>query len=182
MQFTLKFRNILCWMCLLLAFLLPTGCDRGGNPNLVGRRAPDFTVKDSDRSVSLHDLHGKVIVLNFWATWCPPCVEEMPSLVAMQSQLKDRVSVLAVNVDHDEETYHRFLRQYNVNLLTVRDPLTSDDTQDVNATTLYGTTKLYRTDGYPETFIIDTNGIVRRKFVGAVDWTKPDVVAYLKQL
>jgi cytochrome c biogenesis protein CcmG, thiol:disulfide interchange protein DsbE len=169
-------------MGLLLAFLLACGCDRGSEPNLVGKRAPDFTVKDSDRTVSLHDLHGKVIVLNFWATWCPPCVQEMPALVTMQSQLKDRVNVLAVSVDQDPDTYHRFLRQYNVNLLTVRDPVTDSNPEEPNASTLYGTTKLYKTDGYPETFIIDTQGVIRRKFIGPVEWTKPEIMEYLKQL
>ncbi len=157
------------WVGLLLAFLLACGCDRGAEPALVGHPAPDFTVQDSDRSVSLHDLRGKVIVLNFWATWCPPCVDEMPSLVAMQAQLKDRVNVFAVSVDQDPDAYHRFLRQYNVNLLTVRDPDQKSNT-------------LYRTNGYPETYIIDTQGIIRRKFIGPVEWTKPEILQYLKQL
>jgi thiol-disulfide isomerase/thioredoxin len=171
-----------CWLGLLLALLVSGGCERGDPPNLIGQRAPDFTVKDSDRTVSLHNLqHGKIIILNFWATWCPPCVEEMPSLVAMQAQMKDRVSVLAVNVDYDGDTYHRFLRDHNVNLLTVRDPLKDEDTSKIGPT-VYGTTTLYATNGYPETYIIDANGVVRRKFVGPVEWTSPEIVAYLNGL
>jgi thiol-disulfide isomerase/thioredoxin len=167
---------------LLLALLVSGGCERGDPPNLIGRRAPDFTVHDSDRTVSLHDLqHGKIIILNFWATWCPPCVEELPSLVAMQAQMKDRVSVLAVNVDYDGDTYHRFLRDHNVNLLTIRDPLKDEDTSKIGPT-VYGTTTLYATNGYPETYIIDTKGVVRRKFVGPVEWTSPEIVAYLNGL
>ncbi len=170
-----------CWMALLVAIVASYGCDRGTRPNLVGRSAPDFTVQDSDRTVSLHDLHGKVIILNFWATWCPPCVEEMPSLVAMQARMKDRVTVLAVSVDYDGDTYHRFLREHNVNLLTVRDPLKDEDTSKLSATR-YGTTTLYATNGYPETYIIDSRGIIRRKFVGPVAWTSPEIMEYLKQL
>ena len=173
--------KITCWMGLLLALFALSGCDRGSNPNLVGRRAPDFTVQDSDRTVSLHDLRGKVVVLNFWATWCPPCVQEMPSLVAMQAQMKDRISVLAVNVDYDGDTYHHFLRDHNVNLLTVRDPLKDEDTSKLGATR-YGTTRLYGTNGYPETYIIDAQGIIRRKFIGPVEWTSPEIMAYLKGL
>jgi thiol-disulfide isomerase/thioredoxin len=171
-----------CWLGLLLVLLFSCGCERGDPPNLIGQRAPDFTVQDSDRTVSLHDLqHGKIIILNFWATWCPPCVEEMPSLVAMQARMKDRVSVLAVNVDYDGDTYHRFLRDHNVNLLTVRDPLKDEDTSKIGPT-VYGTTTLYATNGYPETYIIDTKGVVRRKFVGPVQWTSPEIVAYLNGL
>jgi thiol-disulfide isomerase/thioredoxin len=172
----------ICWLGLLLALLVTGGCDRGTRPNLVGERAPDFTVQDSDRTVSLHDVgHGKVVILNFWATWCPPCVEEMPSLVSMQALMKDRVSVLAVNVDYDGDAYHRFLREHNVNLLTVRDPLKDEDTSKLGPTQ-YGTTVLYATNGYPETYVIDGKGIVRRKFVGAVQWTSPEIVAYLNGL
>jgi cytochrome c biogenesis protein CcmG/thiol:disulfide interchange protein DsbE len=108
----------------LLLLVLIEGCSRGSHPSLVGSPAPDFTVQDADRKVTLHDLRGKVVVLNFWATWCPPCVEEMPSLV----------------------------------------------------NELYGTFK------FPETYIIDRQGVVRRKFIGPVDWTRPDVVEYLNKL
>src|ERR1700716_773797 len=93
--------------CLLLALLLVFGCQRGSHPDLVGKPAPEFTVKDSERSVALHDLRGKVVVLNFWATWCPPCVDEMPSLVAMQAKLRGNVTVFAVSLDADEAAYRR---------------------------------------------------------------------------
>ncbi len=155
---------LLCWFALL------AGCSRSPKPPLVGNPAPDFTVTDADRTVSLKDLRGKVVVLNFWATWCPPCVDEMPSLVQMQKQLKDRgVTVLAVSVDDDSRQYHSFLEKYKVDLLTVRDPRQRSNE-------LYGTFK------YPETYIIDRQGVLRRKFIGPVDWTKPDVVDYLSKL
>ncbi|MGC1961561.1 MAG: TlpA disulfide reductase family protein, partial [Candidatus Sulfotelmatobacter sp.] len=65
--------------------------------------APDFTVRDSERTVRLSQFKGQVVVLNFWATWCPPCIEEMPSLVQMQERMKSKgVTVLAVSVDVDE--------------------------------------------------------------------------------
>jgi cytochrome c biogenesis protein CcmG/thiol:disulfide interchange protein DsbE len=153
----------------LLLLVLIEGCSRGSHPSLVGSPAPDFTVQDADRKVTLHDLRGKVVVLNFWATWCPPCVEEMPSLVKLQSNLKDRVAVLAVSVDEDERSYRTFLKKNHVDLLTVRDP-------QQKSNELYGTFK------FPETYIIDRQGVVRRKFIGPVDWTRPDVVEYLNKL
>ncbi|HEY0566029.1 MAG TPA: TlpA disulfide reductase family protein, partial [Terriglobales bacterium] len=64
-----------------------TACDRGSKPEFIGKSAPDFTLADADRSVSLHDYKGKVVVLNFWASWCPPCIEETPALVQMQQDL-----------------------------------------------------------------------------------------------
>src|SRR5437879_6953665 len=105
----------------VLVLALVSGCDRGARPQMIGHPAPEFTVKDSDRSVALRDLRGKVVVLNFWATWCPPCVEEMPSLVAMQEKMQDRVLVFAVSTDQDEAAYHRFIKVYRVKFQTVQD-------------------------------------------------------------
>jgi cytochrome c biogenesis protein CcmG/thiol:disulfide interchange protein DsbE len=137
---------------------------------MIGKPAPQFTVQDSDRQVSLSDLKGKLIVLNFWATWCPPCVDEMPSLIQMQQRMKEKgVIVLAISVDDDEDNYRKFLKDNHVNLLTVRDT-------DQKSNHLYGTIK------FPETYIIDRNGVVRRKFVGPVDWTQADILDYLSKL
>ena len=152
-----------------LVLVLVAGCNRGSQPALVGGPAPDFTVQDADHKVALHDFRGKTVVLNFWATWCPPCVDEMPSLVKLHSAMKDRVAVLAVSVDEDERSYRTFLKKNNVDLLTVRDP-------QQKSNELYGTFK------FPETYIIDRNGVVQRKFIGPVDWTRPDVVQYLNKL
>src|SRR5947199_9360999 len=91
---------------LLISILATVACD--APPEMIGRAAPDFTVNDGERAVALHDLRGRVVVLNFWATWCPPCVEEMPSLIEMQRQTRDRVIVFAVSVDTDVDIYHRF--------------------------------------------------------------------------
>lgn len=146
-----------------------TGCYRGSRPPGIGTTAPDFTLTASDRTVSLHDLRGKVVVLNFWATWCPPCVEEMPSLVQLQQKMGNRITVLAVSVDVDGDAYHRFIKDHNINLLTVR-----DEKQRSNA--LYGTFK------FPETYVIDKNGVIRRKFIGAVDWNEPEIAQYLTNL
>jgi peroxiredoxin len=146
------------------------GCYSGTRPPRIGTAAPNFTVQDSDRKLTLTDYRGKVVVLNFWATWCPPCVEEMPSLLQMQQRLKDKgVTVLAVSLDADDGAYHKFLKDHGVNVITVRDP-------DMKSSDLYGTFK------YPETYIIDRNGVLQRKFIGAVDWNQPDVLDFLTKL
>ncbi len=154
----------------ILALLVLAGCYGSSRPPRIGEAAPDFTVQDSERKVTLSQLKGQVVVLNFWATWCPPCIEEMPSLLDMQRKMKDKgVTVLAVSIDDDAGAYHKFLIDHRVDLLTVR-----DDRHASNA--LYGTFK------FPESYIIDRNGVMRRKFIGAVDWTQPEVVEFLGKL
>jgi peroxiredoxin len=132
--------------------------------------APDFTVQDADRKVTLSDLRGKVVLLNFWASWCPPCIEETPSLIQLQRRMKDKgVVVLAVSVDEDDALYHKFLKDYNMDVLTVRDI-------EQKSNRLYGTSK------FPETYVIDREGKIRRKFISAVDWSDPEVVDFLNKL
>jgi cytochrome c biogenesis protein CcmG/thiol:disulfide interchange protein DsbE len=127
-------------------------------------------VQDSDHTVALNQFRGQVVVLNFWATWCPPCVEEMPSLVEMQRRMKAKgITVVAVSIDVDENAYHQFIKQHGVNLLTVRDPGQK-------------TPALYGTRGWPETYIIDRRGVTRRKFIGAVDWTEPEITDFLEKM
>ena len=131
--------------------------------------APDFTIQDGDRTVSLRDYHGKVVVLNFWATWCAPCVKEMPSLVNLQNRLKDHVTVLAVSTDTNSATYHRFIRDHNVTLVTVRDPAKK-------SSTIYGASQ------FPVTYVIDREGKIRREFSGPQNWDDPKIELYLKSL
>ena len=129
------------------------GCYSGSHPARIGSNAPDFTVQDSDHKITLSQFRGQVVVLNFWATWCPPCIEETPSLVQMQARLKN----------------HKFLKDYSVNMVTVRD-------EAKKAANLYGTF------GWPESYVIDRSGVIRRKFIGPVDWTSPEVTDYLSKL
>jgi peroxiredoxin len=153
---------------LVIALVLLAACN-GNRPPKIGEKAPNFTLTDSDKTVSLDQLRGKPVLLNFWATWCPPCIEEMPSLVQLQKALGDKVTILAVSEDADDAAYKQFIRDHNIDLLTVRDPQNS-------ANTLYGTFK------FPETYVIDKDGVIRRKFIGAADWTNPEIVAYLNKL
>jgi peroxiredoxin len=152
----------------LLALLSVAGCDRGDHPQQPGRVAPDFTVSDGTRTLHLADYRGKIVLLNFWATWCAPCIQELPSLQALQQRLP-RVVVLAVSVDEDPDAYHRFLQEHPLSFVTVE-----DTARRVNA--------MYGTSLFPETYVIDQHGIIRRKFISAQDWTNPEIVNYLSHL
>jgi cytochrome c biogenesis protein CcmG, thiol:disulfide interchange protein DsbE len=162
---------------LLLLTIGLSGCYHGSKPSSIGTPALDFTITDSDRSVTLSQLRGKIVVLNFWASWCPPCVEEMPSLVQMQKMVQSKgVIVLAVSEDDDADAYHKFLKEHGVDLLTVREPVERNDT-GVTA----GVASRYGTFKFPETYIIDRNGIIQRKFIGGIDFSQPEVVEYLSR-
>ena len=143
-------------------------CNRGVHPAQTGRVAPDFTVSDGTTSVHLASYRGRVVLLNFWATWCGPCVMEMPSLLELHHD-QPNLAVLAISIDEDPDAYRNFLVRRHVDLVTVRDP---------------GQTaaRLFRTEMWPETYVIDRNGVIRRKFVGAQDWSSPEVRAFLKGL
>jgi cytochrome c biogenesis protein CcmG/thiol:disulfide interchange protein DsbE len=176
-RFIISFVRFSPLLAIALTALL-TGCYHGSKPSSIGNAAPDFTIQDSDRSVTLSQLRGKIVVLNFWATWCPPCIEEMPSLVQLQKQFQDKgVTVLAVSVDDDANDYHKFLKDHGIDFLTVREGGTKTDTGVISpVANKYGTLKI------PETYIIDRNGIVRRKFIGPVDWKQQEIVEYLSRI
>jgi cytochrome c biogenesis protein CcmG, thiol:disulfide interchange protein DsbE len=154
----------------LLSLVLSAGCYSNSRPPHVGSPAKEFSVTDSDHTVNLNQYRGQVVLVNFWATWCPPCVEELPSLMTLQERMKGRgLVVVGVSIDVDGDAYHRFLKLHGINFVTVRDP-------DQKVAGMYGTS------GWPETYIIDRQGVLRRKFVGPVDWNAPDVVAFLSRM
>lgn len=152
----------------LASVLALSGCNRGSLPRNIGKMAPDFSITDNGRTVRLSQFRGQVVLLNFWATWCPPCLEELPSLLDLHHRMPQMV-ILAVSVDTDADAYHAFLRDNHVDLLDVRDP-----SQKSNH--LYGTVQ------FPETYVIDKSGHLRRKFVGAQDWISPSILRYLTSI
>jgi cytochrome c biogenesis protein CcmG, thiol:disulfide interchange protein DsbE len=137
----------------------------------VGDSAPNFTVTaDNGRPVSLNNFGGKVLILNFWATWCPPCVDEMPSLNKFAAQFKDRgVVVLGVSVDKDANAYKQFVRRLDPAFLTMRDP-------DNKLNLEYGTVQ------FPETYIINAQGKVVNKIISSANWTDDKMVSYVQSL
>lgn len=135
-----------------------------------GGRAPDFSIQtDEGRQVTPTSFGGKVLVLNFWATWCAPCVEEIPSLDQFQKQFaKSGVVVVAISVDKNAQKYRNFLSRIPVSFETARDP-----NADISAR--YGTFQ------YPESYIIKDGRIVR-KFANAEDWVSEDMKQYVEGL
>jgi cytochrome c biogenesis protein CcmG, thiol:disulfide interchange protein DsbE len=153
-----------------LLFLFARPDYRQGEPSLRGRPARDFAYTLEGKPAHLSDLRGKVVLLNFWATWCPPCVDETQSL----NQLQHRIAplggtVLGVSVDEDPNAYANFLKMYNITFPTYRDP-----SRQIPLS--YGTTM------YPDTYVITRSGRLDRKIVGAQDWTGPDLTAYINSL
>jgi cytochrome c biogenesis protein CcmG/thiol:disulfide interchange protein DsbE len=126
---------------------------------VVGDTAPDFSITaDNGRTITAANFGGKLLVLNFWATWCQPCLEELPSLNEFQQRFAGSgVVVLGVSVDKDEKAYRDLLTRARLSFLTARDP---DNKINVD----FGTFK------FPETYIIDANGKVVRKIINAQDW------------
>jgi cytochrome c biogenesis protein CcmG, thiol:disulfide interchange protein DsbE len=150
-----------------LIFFL-SGCDRGESPSNIGRKAPQFVVSDGSTSADLSKLRGQVVVLNLWATWCATCVEELPSLLELHRRMP-HLAIVAVSIDQDDVVYRNFLTRHHVGLTTVRDA-----SQQINA--MYGTAQI------PESYIIDRNGILRRKLVSDQDWTNPEIISFLNNM
>ncbi|MGA8367547.1 MAG: TlpA family protein disulfide reductase [Candidatus Acidiferrales bacterium] len=143
---------------------------RQGGPSLRGRVAKDFPLTLDGKPAQLSDLRGKVVVLNFWATWCPPCVDEAPSLNQLQQQIAPLGgTVLGVSVDDDASAYDNFLENYKINFPTYRDA-------SRQIALAYGTTM------FPETYIIDRHGRFDRKIIGPQDWTSAAMMAYFDSL
>jgi peroxiredoxin len=144
----------------------------------VGDSAPEFRVKTENGAVvTPTNFGGKVLILNFWASWCAPCVQEIPSLNQIQKMFASQgLVVLGVNVDSKEELYRKMLQRFQVTFQTVRDPQENINYQ-------YGTYKV------PESYIIDRNGKVLQKYAGLPDvngewkvWTDPQIVSYVRSL
>ncbi len=129
------------------------GCQRSGLSE--GDKAPEFLLQRSDGAVrKLRDYRGRILLLNLWATWCPPCRAEIHLLNAIERDFSKRgVAVLGLAGDEDPAAVHRFIDEFNVEFEVLLDP-------DGAVGTEYGIT------GYPETFLIDREGRVRGKYIG----------------
>jgi cytochrome c biogenesis protein CcmG/thiol:disulfide interchange protein DsbE len=152
----------------VILLLAATGCDRGSHPGQIARPAPNFTIVDGSKTIRLSNYRGKIVILNFWASWCAPCLEEFPSLIDLQKQMP-QIVVIGVDFDDDVSAYRQYLIDNHIDLLTIH-----DESQKSNLA--FGTTRP------PETYIIDSQGKIRRKFIGPQDWTNPEIMNYLKNL
>ena len=136
---------------------------------VAGDSAPEFTIRaDNGRTVTLPNFGGKLLILNFWATWCPPCVQETPSLSQFAAKYASKgVVVLGVSVDRDEKAYRAFLRKFSPAFLTARESKLHED---------------YGTFMYPETYIIDSKGKVLQKLAEPADWMDPKMTQVIDSL
>jgi len=134
--------------------------------------APDFTFPDlNERYISLSDHKGKVVLVNIWATWCPPCVYEMPSMERLYKEFKgENFEILAVSIDTGgKDIVAPFMKKYKLTFPALLDPK--------------GTIKtLYAVTGVPESYIIDKQGIIIEKIIGGRDWTTPEIFRFFNSL
>jgi cytochrome c biogenesis protein CcmG/thiol:disulfide interchange protein DsbE len=137
----------------------------------AGDTAPDFNITvDGGSQVSVRNFSGKVLLLNFWATWCEPCREELPSLKALAQALgPEGLVVLGVSSDYDASAYDAYIRDKPAGFLTVRQP-------DGGIQAAYGTMEI------PESYLIDRHGKVRAKFISNQNWTSGEIVAEVRSL
>lgn len=137
----------------------------------VGDKAPGFSITtETGKAITPSQFGGRVLVLNFWASWCPPCKEETPSMNQMAQVLGPKgVIVLGISVDENEQAYRRFLASEQVAFETAL-----DKTAAISAE--YGTFK------YPETYVIGRDGKVLRKYIGPRNWSDPAILRDLESL
>ena len=137
----------------------------------AGDQAPDFKiVSDSGRTYTRSDFGGKLLVLNFWASWCATCVQEAPTLDAFQRTMAtEGVVVLGVSIDSSDKRYQQFLKRFRITFPTARDP-------EANISSSYGTFLI------PETYIIDSTGKVREKVISSQNWMDPNFITRVKAM
>lgn len=146
----------------------PTGQARLGK----GLPAPDFSLPALDgQRIRLSDYRGKVVLLNIWATWCLPCVEEMPSMERLhQTMSEEDFKILAVSIDASgAEAVRAFMKHHGLSFTALSDPQNT-------------IRSLYQITGVPESFIIDRNGVIVEKVIGPRDWAAADTVGFLREL
>jgi len=169
----LAWGGLAAFLAIIVVFALPSY--RHGEATIAGTRAENFALELNGKPAHLSDFRGKVVVLNFWATWCPPCIEETPELNQLQKYIASRNGVvLGVAADEDPAIYEQFLREHGVVFPTYRDPGTTNNHSPIAAT--------YGTSMYPETYIIGRDGKIERKIIGFQEWDSPQMRAYFDSI
>ncbi|MBW6484939.1 MAG: TlpA family protein disulfide reductase [Syntrophobacterales bacterium] len=174
-----RFKHIIFFVFIIIAaavFILFQGKDSfftSHKPRVkVGMPAPNFTFPGLDgKNISLADFKGKVVFVNIWATWCPPCREEMPSMEKLHQELKGKdFEILAVSIDTaGAAAVAPFMKEYKLSFPALLDP-------EGRIKNLYGTT------GVPESFIVNKEGLIEEIVIGPRDWFTPEVVRFFRNL
>lgn len=133
--------------------------------------APEFILKDIDGRIhKLSDYRGKVVIVNFWATWCPPCRFEIPSMERLQKRLANKnIVILAINIGEDADTIFEFIGDYNINF-----PLLMDLDSAV--------IKNYPVIGLPTSYVIDPEGRTVYRAIGGREWDAPEIIQKLNNI
>lgn len=161
--------------CLIFSLI---ACTKSESPKISAmatekKPAPEISVQSitNGTTLKLSELKGKVVMLNFWATWCPPCREEIPSMMKLNTFMAGKpFQMVAVSIDEGgKPAIEAFFKETGFSLPTY---------QDASGTS----SKIYCVTGVPETFIIDKQGILVKKIIGGAAWDSPEVVAFLEGL
>ncbi|HEY4743975.1 MAG TPA: TlpA disulfide reductase family protein [Desulfuromonadaceae bacterium] len=169
-------KKCLSLLAVMVVFAVMTACNR----NQVNKAAmpvenspaPEVVVNSLQGApLKLSDLKGKVVLLNFWATWCPPCRSEIPSMMKLNAAMAGKpFQMVAISIDEGgRPAIESFFQTSGFTLPTYIDP-------DNRAAKTYGIT------GVPETFVIDKQGVIVKKVIGPLEWDSPEVAAFLEQL
>ncbi len=167
-------KKLISILTICIVTTLLSACEQQSEVAAIYRKAPDFTLADINGKIwTLSDLKGRVVFVNFWATWCAPCIKEMPSMQKLYSNLpKDKFEMLAVLSKDDLVKAEKFAQKLGITMPILNDPASTVGPK-------YGLT------GLPETFIVDKRGIVREKFIGPRKWDAPKyhqmIMEYINQ-
>ena len=176
----MNFRTIILFVLLavgigiiVLLQLKDSSFNLSGTPLLEkGVPAPNFSLPGLDgKNVSLANFKGKVVLLNIWATWCAPCVAEMPSMEKLYQELKGKdFELLAISVDESgAEAVKPFVEKYKLGF-----PVLLDTNGEIK--------NLYQATGIPESFIIDKGGMIVEKIIGPRDWASSEAIRYFRNI
>ena len=159
-------------LALALAWVFNSARASKGYALKSGAPAPTFRLPNlAGENVDLAAFRGRVVVVNFWATWCPPCVDEMPSLEKLHRALGPQgLVILGVSGDENEAVLREFVTRTGVTFPILRDPggrIAAD---------------LYHTTGFPETFVVDPNGLLNESYIGPAEWASPGAVDHFRDL
>jgi len=161
-------------LLLLIALTVAVGCagekkETAASPPVeTGKPAPDFSLSGPAGDTRLSALRGNLVLVHFWATWCPPCREELPSLAKLNGRMTGKpFRLLAISIDQEgNEAVRKLLGRLGVTLPVLLD-------------TSGGVAGRYGVTGVPETFVVSPAGVILKKIVGPVEWNSPEVLAYL---
>jgi cytochrome c biogenesis protein CcmG/thiol:disulfide interchange protein DsbE len=178
MAYVRKILLCIYWFIILIAMGAnsPASGQRGPvSPSEIDKlertMAPGFSLKDlSGRTITLSSLKGKVVLLNFWATWCPPCISEMPVFNRLYKEMRSRgLEIVAISADRSEGYLRDYVSKHSLDFRVLYD---EDRT----------VTKQYKVFSMPTTFLIDKNGVIVEKFFGEYDWTDQEIKKKIEKL